>query len=892
MKPPAEGPPAWAERLLAAALPEEWRESVLGDLNEELAARVGRSPRRARLWYAVEALRLTARFAVRSRGKERRAGGGRGEKDMVDRALGDARLALRGMRKRPGYAFLAVVTLAVGIAANAAIFSTLDALVLRPLPFPNVSRLVRLWETAPSADPYDRENVAPGNLEDWESQSAGVLEHLVALEWWDANIRGRDVAERVQGFRVSPRFFETLGVQPRAGRGFLAEEGEPGGDHRVVLGHDLWQRSFGGDPGIVGRTVPVDGEPHVVVGIAPPEFHFPDGAELWAPLVPPPPGTGPRDQHRLSVIGQLCAGRSLRDASAALGLVAQRLQSDHPQTNTSRGVAVEGLARGYEDVSLRSLLALWQVAAGVVLLIACVNVANLVLARGAERRRELALRFALGAQRRRIVEQLLAEGLVTAVLAVVASVPLSLWATREMREHMPAEVARFLPGWAHIGVDGRTLAFSFALGVLATLAFTLVPALRASRHGLVETLREGGRSATAGAGRQRGRNVLVVTQVAAALGLIVVGGLAVKASHALLSGPQGYDPDHLLTLQVTLPDSRYGSAETRRAFVRSAEERLRAMPGARAAAFANVLPGRPGSFSLPIQIENEPAFDRSNPPVVDSRIVSSGYFEALRLPVVAGRALSGSDDEKSRPVVVVSRSLADRYWPGRDPIGRRLRLGGDDSPWTTVVGVAGDVINQWASRRSYPTCYRPYAQAPSADVGFAVRTTEDPESLGAAARLAIAAVDPYQPASKVWSMQRSISVSTIGLQYVAVILAVFAGLALVLAVSGVYGVMSYRVSLRTLEIGVRVALGASAGDVLRLTMTQALRLTGLGLLLGSGLGLAASRQLSSILLGTVSFHAPTFAAATGLLGATALLAAYVPARRALGVDPARALRSE
>jgi putative ABC transport system permease protein len=890
---PAERPPAWAERALAATLPEGWRESVLGDLHEEYLARAETAYRRARLWYAAEAIRLAARFALRSRNKTELAGDGhRSKGEMMARIVNDARFALRGFSKQPGLTTLVVVTLAVGLAANAAIFATVSALLLRPLPFPNLPRLVRLWETAPGADDYEHDSVAAGNFRDWEAQSAGVLDHLVALQWWDANLRGRDVAERVQGYRVSPRFFETLGVVPQTGRGFLAEEGLPGNDRRVVLGHDLWQRTFGGDPGIVGRSITVDGQPQVVVGIAPRGFYFPDGAEVWAPLVVPPAGTAPRDRHALSVIGQLTAGRSHQDAATAMSLVGQRLQKDHPDTNASRGVAVARLQRGYEDPAVRPLLTLWQLAAAVVLLIACVNVANLMLARGAERRRELAVRLALGAGQGQIVQQLLIEGLVTTALAVAVSVPLTVWAARQLREHMPAEIARFVFGWDGIGFDAPTFAFSLALGAVATLAFTLVPALRASRPCLLDGLKDGGRSATAGVERQRGRSILVVVQVAAALTLIVVAGLAVNSARALVRGPQGYDPDHLLTMRVTLPESRYREADARRTFARGALERLSAIPGVDAAAFANLLPGRAGGASSPIQVEGAPALDRSNPPLVGDRNVSHGYFAALRLPILAGRGLEASDDVKSLPVAVVSRSLADRYWPGRDPIGRRFRLGGEDAPWITVVGVSGDVIQHWAAGRSYPTCYRPYTQDPSYDVGFALRTAGDPESIAAAARLAVAAVDPYQPAYQVWSMRRSISISTVGIQYAAGIMAVFACLALVLAVSGVYGIMSYRVSLRTLEIGVRVALGASAGDVLRLTMTQALRLTAVGLVLGAGLGLAAARAISSVLMDAVPFDGPTFTTATGMLAATAILAAYVPARRALAVDPARVLRSE
>lgn len=806
--------------------------------------------------------------------------------------LRDARVALRGIRKRPAHAALVVATLAVGLAANAAIFSILNALFLRPLPFSNLARLVRLWESVPGDDGYDRSNVAADNLRDWESQSSAVLERIVALEWWDANLRGQDAAERVQGCRVSPRFFETLGVPLPAGRGFLDEEGQAGSEHRIVLAQEVWHRDFGADPGIVGRSVMVDGEAHVVVGIAPRGFRFPDGAEVWAPLALPPPGREPRDRHGLSAIALLRAGRSPDDAASALAVLAGRLQKEHPDTNASRGIAVERLQRGYEDPGDRPLLALWQVAAGLVLLMACINIANLVLARGAERRRELALRVALGAGRGQIVRQLLIEGLVTSLLAVAVSLPLSALAARELRTNMPAEIARFVPGWDQIRMDGRTFAFSLALGVAATLLFTLVPALRSTRPGLVAALKEGGRGASAGVRHQRGRDVLVVVQVAGALTLVVLGGMILSSARQLLSGPQGYDADQVLTLRVTLPESGYRDAGERRAFARQAEERLAAIPGATSAAFANILPGRPGGTSRPIQVEGEPMPDRSNPPVVDARAVSPGYFKTLRLPIVAGRGLEASDDESARRVAVVSRSLSERYWPGRDALGRRFRLGGEGTPWITVVGVSGDVIYHWAARRNAPTCYLPYAQDPSAELGFVLRTTGDPEASSGAARGAIGAVDPYQPAYQVMSMRRSIAASTIGLRYVAAIMAVIGGLALVLAISGVYGVMSYRVSLRTLEIGVRVALGASAGDVLRLTMVQALRLTAVGVLLGGGLGFAAARLASAVLQKMVSLNAPTFAGAIGLLATAALAAAYVPARRALAVDPARALRSE
>jgi len=806
--------------------------------------------------------------------------------------LSDVRYALRGMWKHKAMSALLVATLAVGLAANAVIFNVLDVLVLRPFDFPSTNRLVRVWETAPTFDGIDRSNVAPGNFLDWQAQGKDAVRTWVALEWWDANLRGEPVSERVQGYRVTPAFFETLGVRPAAGRGFLDEEGTTGRGEVVVLGHDLWQRTFAGDPGVVGRHVTVDGQPFTVVGIAPPGFRFPDGCEIWAPLALPAPDVARRDQHYLSAFGLLTDGRSPKEAQALLDVVTRRLEHDHPQTNVSRGLEVASFNRGFGDPVLPGLLVIWQFAAVLVLLIACVNVANLVLARGAERRRELALRLALGARRTRIAAQLVTEGLVSSLAAVACSIPLVAVAMRAMRDNMPAETARFVPGWSSLGPDVRTVLFSVVLAIVATAVFSAVPALRASRPDLTEALRDGGRSFTAGAGRQRGRNALVVVQVAGALALVASAGFALRSASALLNGPQGFDPDSMLTLTVVLSDRGYGDADKQRAYARDAEARLAELPGVTQVAVTSALPASNNWQTRPVEIEGEPLREGVEPPALDVRFVSLGYFETLRQPLVAGRGFTGGDDEMSQAVAVVSRAMAERYWPGRDPLGRRFRVVGENEPWVTIVGVTGDVIHHWVLKRNAPTFYRPLRQAPRQALSFALRTKGDPEALAGAARATLAALDPDQPADDVRSMRSLIARSTIGLQFVAAIMAAFGAIALVLALSGVYGVMSYRVSLRTLEIGVRVALGASRADVLRLTMGQALQLAALGLVIGCGLAVAAGRALSAALRGAVAIDAGVLGALTVGLAAAALLAAFVPARRALAIDPARALRAD
>lgn len=809
----------------------------------------------------------------------------------MDQFLADVRFALRGMRRRPGVSLLTVATLAVGIAANATLFSILDALLLRPLDFPEIGRLVRLWESSPTAEAFDRSSVAPANFLDWKEQSAGAFSKLVALEWWEANVRGREAPERAQGFFVSPEFFDVVGTLPPLGRGFLAEEGQAARRHSVVLGDDLWRRSFAADPAILGRSVPIDGEAFTVVGVAPPGFRFPEGAELWAPLALSPAGAV-RDRHYLSVIGRLAPGRSLREAASLMGIVAERLEQQHPATNLSRSVVVTDLQRGYEDIGLRGVLAVWQAAAAFLLLIACVNVANLTLARASEREGELAVRLALGARRGRVVRQLLTEGMLSALAAVALSAPLAWLATRELRAHMPAEIARFVPGWQNIDVDGRLLLFSILIACACTLLFGAWPALRASRPDLAETLKDGGRSGTAGARRQLGRNLLVAAEVASALALLVGAGLAVRSATRLLSGPQGYDPDGMLTLQVTLPEARYQDPQSRRVFTREVAARLAAVPGAERVALANVLPARGSNTSRPVLVEGALPPASGEAPGADLRLVSAGFFETLGIPLLAGRGIQASDDQDALPVAVVSRSMAERFWPGQDPLGRRFRAGSADAPLLTVIGVCGDVIHHWFARRNYPTFYQPYLQAPSAYMMFAVRVQGEPEALGVGVRKAVAAVDPDQPAHDVMSMRRAISRSTIGLQYGAAVMGVFGALALLLAVSGIYGVMAYRVSLREAEYGIRMALGASSGDLLRLTLGQASRLTALGIAAGLALAFGLGRAMESAFAGAVEPDPASFLAFSATLAACSLLAAWIPARRALAADPSRLLRSQ
>jgi len=805
----------------------------------------------------------------------------------------DVRFALRSMAKSPGVSLLMVGTLAVGLAANGIIFNVLDAMVLHPFEYPNTSRLVRLWETGPGLDNIDRENVAAANLLDWQAQAKGALADMIAIDEWETSLRTDGASEHVELAAVSAGFWEALGVAPAAGRAFLPEEAQKGQDRRLILSDALWRRSFGGQP-MVGRTVTLNMEPYEVVGIAPPRFQFPNGAQGWVPLVLPAASEARRDQHGLAVLGRLADGRTAAQARAELAVAAGRIEKEHPQTNTGRGVAVASFNLGFGDPVLPDILAIWQAAAVLVMLIASVNVANLILARGAERQREMALRLALGAGRGRILRQLLTEGVVTAMAAAALSVPLVALGSRAMRDPMPAELLRYLPGWDHLGADWRTFAFTAVLAVLAAAVFSMIPARRAWAASLSDVLHDGGRGTTVGGARQRGRNALVVFQMAAALVLMATAGLAVRSARDLLRGPQGYDPDRLLTFEVRLNEHTYAEPARRLTFVRDVRERLGRLPGVTDVTTANVLPARNGNNWQGVEVEGQPLAKNADPPSVDARWVEPNYFATMRLPVLKGRGIEEADVEASQPVVVVSRSFAQKFWPGQDAIGRRFRTvdPASETPWLTVVGISGDVVHQWVMRRNWPTMYRPMRQEPRLRLAFAMRTTGDPDALMPAVGRALKDVDPDQPADDVMSMRRAIARGTIGIQYVAGIMSAFGVLALVLALSGVYGILSYRVSLRTTEIGVRMALGATRRDVLALTLGQAARLSAIGLAAGAALAFAMARVLSSALRGAVSSDPTMVGMTTVVLALAALVAAWIPSRRAIAIEPATALRAE
>jgi putative ABC transport system permease protein len=883
-------PPRAIERTLERALGGAvYRHDIVGDLRETyalLASRRGVGA--ARAWYAGQALRLAVRYGIRR--SPGRAPSGiplpRGGSSM-DRVSMDIRFAVRSLAKRKGMTAAVILTLALGIGANASVFGVVDALLLHPFTMHDVDRIVMPITTSPRWQGH-RETVSPADFLDWRRQlKDGAIEHLAAIEWWDANLVGRDEPERVLGFSVSSSFFDALDARPILGRAFLAEDEVPANANKVVLSDGLWKRRFGADPSIVGRTVLIDGAQWTVVGVMPPGFNFPMSSQVWAPLAFSDARARNRTAHELTVIGRLTRGRSIGDAQAQMTAIVQRIGREHADTNAQLGMQVLTLSRGMSDTGVPQVLGLWQAAGVFVLLIACANIANLLLARAAEREREIAIRLALGSSRAGIIR----ESLVESALLVVASVPLALavaWASlRVMHASMPARVVVFIAGWDRLGVDRWTIGATLVCAAVAAVIFGVAPSLHMARAAVSESLKSDGR-AGAGPGRQRVRRALVVAEIALALPLLVAAMLSISTVTRYITGWQGYDPNNVLTLRVILPQARYPDADSRARFAANALDALAPLPGARDAAVGNVLPAIDYNAGRAIELPGQPAADPAKAPRVDYRLVSPRYFDVLRMPLAAGRAFTTADHKAAEPVAIVSESMARKFWP-HGAIGERVRI--TDGAWLRIVGVCGDVVHDWFDGRK-PTLYRPLAQAPTDGLAFAIRTDRDPLSLAADVRAAFARVDPMQPMFDVMPMRQVLSDRTISLQYIAAVMGAFAGLALLLALLGLYAVMTYLVTQRIREIGVRIALGATGRDVTRLTLSQAARLTAIGLTIGLVLAVALGRAMEAGLLGIVSTDLRMTAVLALALGVTALAASYLPARRAASIDPITALRSE
>jgi putative ABC transport system permease protein len=799
--------------------------------------------------------------------------------------FGEIRYSFRALLKRPLLTFTVTMTLALGLGANAAIFNLIDRLVLRPYPLADPDSVVLLSETGPNLE-FKKEAVSPANFFDWRAE-ARTLDFFSAYEWWDANLVDRGDPERLPGFRITSGFFEALRVKPSLGRSFVRDDETFGRHHVAIISDALWRRRFDADPSVIGRAVILDGDPHQIVGVMPPRFAFPDGSQIWAPVAFDPKTPPSRTARYVTPIGRIRNGSTLAAVQSELSLIAARLVREYPEANRDHGVRVFTLTQGMLDEGTGPLLSLWQVSAFIVLLIACANIANLLLARSSERRHETGIRIALGATRGRVARESLIESALLALLAVPAALAFAWLSLYAIRVSMPANILRFVPGFESLGPDLRLVGVTVGIAVLTACIFGLLPAWQSARSSVTETLKEGGRTST---GRQTVRRAIVVLEMAIALPLLVAAGLGVVGTQRFLNGPQGYDPDGLLTMKLILPNRSYPDDSARRLFVEKTIEAFRQIAGVERVAAINNMPTSGSNSSRAIEIEGHPPADPKNLPTVDSRTSTSEYFSTLHIPIVRGRAFSTGDREDAQPVVIVSESMARKFWPNEDPIGRRMKVRG--GPWLTVVGISGDVIHDWFNRRNSPAMYRPLPQSPSDYLCLVVRTSGEPTAIAPDARRALLGIDPAQPVFDVMTMRRALHERTIGLQYLAAIMATFAGIALVLSMVGLYALITYFVAQRRHEIGVRIALGASTADVVKLTVGQALRLTVTGAAVGLVLSLALSRLMQAGLLGIASSDGRMFIAFAAVLIGASLVAGYVPARKAAAIDPIAALRVE
>ena len=804
------------------------------------------------------------------------------------------RYALRTLAKTPAWTLAAVACLAIGIGGTTTVYSTMRAIVIAPVPTPNSERLVMLAETSPRnpTDPdYDR--VAPANLVDWMRQST-TLEHAAGFGWWDVNITGIQEPESVTGFRVTEDFFRVLGEAPAIGRAFTAEEMRDGNTDYVIFSHPLWQRRFGGDRGVIGTTVILNGVKHTVVGIMGEDFIFPPGAELWKPLALDGATGRDRDGRWLAALGRLKPGVTLEQARAEARTIARRLELQYPDFNTKWGMRIEP-AQVFYGRHPRPYALIMLASVAFVLVIGCANVANLLLARATTRGRELAVRVALGATRGNLVRQLLAESVVIAALGGALGALLALWGVRLMRDSLPAELVRFNPGWTRIAVNSDALAFTVLVSLATALIIGLVPALVASRADPQHALKESGRTATGGTGRQRLRSALVVGEVALALVLLVGTGLMVRSFFGLIDTDQGYRREQALTMQLALPTARYDTDEKRVRFYNSLLDGVHALPGVRSAGVTSAAPPAWNENSTRFILEGEPRPQRGDPARQERmRVVSDGYFGALELPLRRGRSFTRHDDATSPSVAIVSEAFARKYWPDEAPIGKRISFVAESMFVTTIVGVVGDARHNPNIGRPplAPVVYVPIGQSPWRTMTLVVRTAGDPLAANAEVQRAIGAIDGALAAGDVMTLERMLSASLAPQRVTAAMLSVFAGVAMLLAVIGIYGVISYSVTQRTHEIGIRMALGAQQRDVIRRVLRHGLRLGALGIAIGSAASLGLTRAMATLLHDVSPTDPVTFIGVTVALVAVAALGSWLPARRAAAVDPVVALRSD
>jgi len=855
------------ELLAGGSTPEECYLSVLAELSEsELLARELRPVERR---VSREPVVLGTR-----------------RKNMIGDLWQDLRYGARSMRRNPGFTAIAVITLALGIGANTAIFSVVNGVLLRPLPYPQPERLVMVHGISLQAA-QEKTPLCEADFLDWKSQNH-VFESIAAFSSNRFNYTGGESPEQIEGAWVTSDFFSTIGVQPAMGRAFLPGEDLPNTPQTVVISDGFWRRYLGSSPNVIDQQITLNSRAFTIIGVMPPGFLFPEkNTELWAAEKLTATRRGP---YYMWGLGRLSPGATLAQAQSETDTIARRVQDQINSANrdwTWTSISLTERIVG----KIRPALLVLSAAVFFVLLIACANIANLLLARATAREKEMALRIALGASRARLLRQLLTESLLLAVVGATVGLPLAFWGVRLLVALSPSDFPRL----QEINIDGRVLGIMLLVALVCGLIFGLVPALQSSRLNLNESLKEGGRGGGDGSSRRRLRSALVVTEIAFSLVLLVGAGLMVKSFIRLQSVSPGFKPDHILTMHLTLPRAKYDSDEKVNNYYRQLIERVTAVRGVEAAGLSISLPPDHLEVSDSFSIEGKPWPSGASEPIVPIVLASPEYFTALGVPLLQGRGFSATDEHGSPLVVIINQTLAERYFPDESPIGKRLKVGGADrprNPWMEIVGVAGDLKYSGLDAKPEPTYYTPLAQDAWRAAYLVVRAPMNPADLAPVIREQIWALDKDMPIANVATMDRLLAESVAQPRFRTLLLGIFAALALVLASVGIYGVISYSVTKRTHEIGIRMALGARTRDVSKLVILEGMALALIGVAIGLGASFALTRVMESLLFEVSTTDQSTFAGVSALLIAVSVLACWIPARRASRVDPMAALRCE
>jgi putative ABC transport system permease protein len=804
--------------------------------------------------------------------------------------LQDLRYGARMLLKRPGFTLIAVITLALGIGANTAIFSVVNAVLLRPLPFKDPERLVWVWGTAPK---ISQSNHSPVEFLAYQAQQTSFSE-MASYRNMPFTVTGAAEPEYVQGVIVSPNYFSLLGVPAARGRVFQPEDVRPGAPRMAVFSHDLWQKRYGADPNLIGRSLTINGESATVIGVMPPNFQLNLNMELWLSprqIVPDVQMSyrgdtlALREIHYLKVMGRLKPGVTIEQAQAELNVVAARLEQQFPD-QAGHGAQVVSL-REVAVGDVRGTLLLLFGAVGLVLLIACANVTNLLLTRTAARYREIAIRAAVGASRLSLIRQLLMESVLLSLAGGLAGWLLALWGVDLLLSLSPGGMLR-LP---EARLDTRVFLFTLAVSVAAGLIFGLAPALAASKTDLISALKEGARSVSAGLGRNRLRQALVVAEVALAILVLVGAGLLVGSFARLMAVKPGFDPNNLTTMMVTLSSERYGTIAANAQFIKELTASLEALPGVQDVAISDDFPIQGTDTHDYPEIEGRGAAPEDRI-LTGLHVINPRYFEAMGVRLVRGRAFTERDDAKGPPVAIINEAMANRVWPNEEALGKRIRFGGPTMAWSEIVGVVDNVKHDGLHLADSPHCYAPHLQQPWPFLAIAVRSRTNQAALLASVRQAVRKIDPNMPIANPSTMEERMGEVLATRRLALALFSLFAVVALLLAAIGLYGVMSYGVTQRAHELGLRIALGATSRNTLKLIIGQGMKLAALGIALGVGVALAVSRLMAHLLFGLSPRDPLTFVVIAFLLALVALLACYIPARRATKVDPMVALRNE